>query len=65
MADQSISYQDDMSLPFHAADFGPRRGDFVLANPLNAFALVLLLLLLAVALFGGDLAPYNPDSAQL
>jgi peptide/nickel transport system permease protein len=60
MADQSAPYQDDMPLARSRGGFWPRARRFVLANPLNALALVLLLLLLAVALFGGALAPYNP-----
>jgi peptide/nickel transport system permease protein len=60
MADQPAPYQDDMSLARSRGRFWVTARRFVLANPLNAFALVLLLLLLAVALFGGALAPYNP-----
>jgi peptide/nickel transport system permease protein len=60
MVDQSAPYQDDASLARSRGGFWALARRFVLANPLNAFALVLLLLLLAVALFGGALAPYNP-----
>lgn len=60
MADQPASYQDDISHVRSRGGFWPTARRFVSANPLNAFALVLLLLLLAVALFGGALAPYNP-----
>lgn len=60
MASQLSPYQDDISLARSRGGFWASARRFVLANPLNAVALVLLLLLLAVALFGGALAPYNP-----